>query len=66
MNPMVQAMAGSVARWLMAMAGAHGVNLGSDQANTIVNAALIVAPIIWSLIHKKKVDTAIKDAKAGL
>lgn len=66
MNPVIQAMAGSVARWLMAMAGAHGVNLGSDQANTLVNAALIVAPLVWSLIHKKKVDQAIKDAKAGV
>lgn len=65
MNPMVQAMAGSVARWLMAMAGAHGVTLGNDQANTVVNAVLIVAPIIWSLLHKKKVDTAIKNAQAG-
>lgn len=66
MNPMYAAMAGSVARWLMAMAGAHGVTLGNDQANTIANALLIVGPIIWSLIHKKKVDTAIKDAKAGV
>ncbi len=62
MNPMVQAMAGSVARWLMALAGAHGVALGNDQANVIVNAGLIIAPIVWSLIHKKKVDTAIKKA----
>lgn len=66
MNPMVQAMAGSVARWLMVFAGAHGVALGNDQANTLVNAALIVAPLVWSLLHKKKVDSAIKSAKAGV
>lgn len=61
MSEMAQAMAGSVARWLMVLAGSHGVALGNDQANTLVNAALIVAPIVWSLIHKKKVDTKIKE-----
>lgn len=66
MNSMQAAMAASVVRWLMAIAGAHGIELGNDQAETIVNAALIAVPILWSLVHKKKVDTAIKDAKAGV
>lgn len=66
MSAMQQAMMASVVRWLMALAGAHGVNLGSDQANTLVNAVLIAAPIVWSLLHKKKVDTVIKEAKAGV
>ena len=65
MNPVTKAMMAAAVRWLMAIAGAHGVDLGSDQADTIVNAALIVIPIIWSLVHKLKVDTAIKEAKAG-
>ena len=66
MNPLTTAMAGAGVRWLMVFAGAHGVELGSEQAETIVNALLVLGPLVWSLVHKKKVDTAIKDAKAGV
>ena len=66
MNPLTTAMAGAAVRWLMVFAGAHGVELGSEQAETIVNALLVLGPLVWSLVHKKKVDTAIKDAKAGV
>lgn len=66
MNPVVQAIAASAVRWLMAVAGAHGVELGNDQAETLVNAALIVVPLIWSAVHKVKVDAKIKEAKAGV
>lgn len=65
MNPMVQAIAASVVRWLMALAGAHGVQLGNDQANTLVQASLILGSLVWSIIHKMKTDQAIKAAKAG-
>lgn len=65
-NPVLKALAGSGVRWLMVFAGAHGIELGSDQAETIVNAALIVVPLIWSAVHKVKVDAAIKSAKAGV
>lgn len=66
MNPVVQAIAASAVRWLMVFAGAHGVELGSDQAETIVNAALVIIPLLWSALHKVKVDAKIKEAKAGV
>lgn len=59
------AIAGTLARALMAFLAGHGIDLGSDQANTIAQAALIVVPVIWGIVHKVKVNTAIKDAKAG-
>ena len=65
MNPMVQAMAGSLVRALMMFAGAQGIELGNEQAETIVNAILVIGSVGWSLVHKKKVDQAIKEAKAG-
>lgn len=66
MDPLLKSFAGAAVRWLMVFAGAHGINIGIDQANTLINAALIIAPLVWSLVHKVKVNTAIKDAKAGL
>lgn len=66
MNPVIQAIAASAVRWLMAVAGAHGVELGNDQAETIINAILIVVPLIWSAVHKVNVDAKIKEAKTGV
>lgn len=66
MNPVVKALAGAATRWLMVFAGAHGIDLGNEQADTLVNAALIVVPLIWSAIHKLNVDAKIKEAKAGV
>lgn len=66
MHPVLKAFAGAATRWLMAIAGAHGVELGNDQAETIVDAALILVPILWSLIQKINVHEAIKSAKAGV
>lgn len=66
MNPVLKAFAGACVRWLMAIAGAHGVELGNDQAETIIDAVLILVPIVWSFIHKINVHEKIKEAKAGL
>lgn len=66
MNPVLKALSGAVVRWLMVFAGAHGVELGSEQAETLVNAALIVVPLLWSAYQKVRTHETIKDAKAGL
>lgn len=67
MNPMVKAMAAAGVRWLMAIAGAHGVELGNDQAETLVNAVLVAVPIVWSVYQKFRVDKKIKKvAETGL
>lgn len=65
MNPLLKALIGSGVRWLMAIAGAHGVEVGSDEANTIVDSLLVAAPILWSIYQKYRTHEVIKDARAG-
>lgn len=66
MNPIAKALAGAAVRWLMVFAGAHGIELGNDQAESIVNAGLIIVALLWSLRHKFNVHAAITSAKAGV
>jgi hypothetical protein len=42
----------SFARALMLIAGASGYDLNDSQAETLVNAALIIIPILWSQYEK--------------
>lgn len=65
MNPMYSAMIASVVRWALTIASQH-VQVSDDQTNNIIAGVVAVAPLIWSLVHKKKVDTAIQSAKAGV
>ena len=66
MNPLAKAWIGSVVRAALVYAGAHGVNFGDANVDQIVDALLIIGPVIWSLIHKVKVQNTIADAKEGL
>jgi hypothetical protein len=53
------AIAGTIARSIMSWASGHGVSLGSDEANAIAQAVLIVVPLVWGVVHKVKVDKRI-------
>lgn len=64
-NALLTAAAGALARWLITIAAAQGVALSDDQSTQIVSGVIAGAMLAWSLLHKKKVDTAIKDAQAG-
>ena len=66
MNPLLKAFTGTAVRALMLIAGASGVELGNEQADTLVNAVLIVVPILLSLYQKWRAHRTIEDAKAGL
>lgn len=66
MSPLVTAAVGAVARWLITIAAAQGVALSNDQSTQIVSGLAAGGMLVWSLIHKKKTDTAIKEAKAGV
>jgi len=66
MNPMNQAIAAAAVRWLMVLAGANGVELGNDQAESIVNGLLMAVPLVWGIYQKWRTEQKIKDAKAGL
>lgn len=66
MNPVTKAITSAVVRWLMTIAGTHGVDtsgvVGEDLAgalNAVIDGVLIIVPIVWSAIHKVKVDKKI-------
>lgn len=65
MNPLLTAVIGAIARWLITIAAAQGVILSDDQSLQIVSGVVAASMLLWSLVNKKKTDTAIKDAKAG-
>lgn len=62
-SALTAAIAGTIARAIMAWASGHGVNLGSDQANTIAQAALIIVPVIWGISHKVNVHALLKSLR---
>lgn len=61
MNPLYSSMIAAVVRWALTIASQH-VNVSDDQTNNIIAGAVALAPLLWSLVHKKKVDTKIKEA----
>lgn len=65
MNPVQKAMIGGVVRWALGILGTYGVELGNDQIEQVVNAALIIVPLVWSLRHKLKVNEKILKVSAG-
>ena len=50
---------------MMALAGMSGVELGQDQLETVVNAALILAPLVWSVVQKIKAQAKINEAQGS-
>lgn len=65
----VKALAAAAVRWAMVVLGSHGVDLGDEQASALlawletgINGALIGVPLLWSAVHKVKVDRKIKGA----
>lgn len=62
MNPLTQALAGAAVRWLITFAAAHEITIAQDSATQIVSGVIAAAMLGWSFVHKKKVDTRIKEA----
>lgn len=65
-NPLIVALAGAGVRWVITFAAARGVAISDDAATQGVYGAIALGTLIWSFAHKKKVDTDVKNAKAGL
>lgn len=63
MNPLVQALVGAAVRWVITAAAAHEITVSQDTATQIVSGLVALGMLGWSLVHKKKVDTKIKDAQ---
>lgn len=64
MNPMVKAMLAGVARHAISLLGLYGVTVSDDQIMQLVSAVTTVAPILWSIYQKYRVDARIKKAAA--
>lgn len=66
MNPVRKALLAAFVRWLMVFVGAHGVEFGDHDREQLVDALLVIIPLIWSAYHKWDTHETIEDAKAGL
>lgn len=64
MTGLLPAISGGVARALMAFAAGYGVDLGNEQAETIVNALLAVGSVLWTVVQKIRADRKVKQAAA--
>lgn len=63
MNPLMKAFSGAAVRWLLVLAGAYGIDLPADNAETMVNGVLIGGPLLWSLYQKWRAHTRIQTAE---
>ena len=64
MNGLVPAISGGLVRTLMAFAAGHGVELGNDQAETVVQAVLAVVPVVWTIVQKIRQQGKVQKAAA--
>lgn len=64
MTGLLPAITGGIVRALMAFAAGHGIELGNDQAETIVQAALAIGSVVWTVIQKTRADQKVKQAAA--
>ena len=59
---LLPAIAGGLARALLAFAAGHGVDLGSDQADAIVQGLLALVAVAWTVVNKLSADQRVKQA----
>ena len=64
MSGLLPAITGGVVRTLMAFAAGHGIELGNDQAETIVQALLAMGSVAWTVVQKTRADQKVKQAAA--
>lgn len=64
MSGLLPAITGGIVRALMAFAAGHGVELGNDQAETIVQGLLAAGTVVWTVVQKTRADAKVKHAAA--
>ncbi|CAB4187502.1 hypothetical protein UFOVP1601_35 [uncultured Caudovirales phage] len=64
MSGLLPAISGGVVRALMAFAAGHGIELGNDQAETIVQSLLAIGSVVWTIVQKVRSDQKVKHAAA--
>lgn len=52
MTSLLPAITGGIVRALMAFAAGYGVELGNDQAEQLVQGALVVGTVAWTVVEK--------------
>lgn len=62
MSGLLPAITGGLVRALMAFAAGHGIELGNDQAETVVQAVLAVVPVVWTIVQKMRQQDKVKHA----
>ena len=62
MSGLLPAISGGVVRALMAFAAGHGIELGNDQAETIVQSLLAIGSVGWTIVQKVRSDRTVKHA----
>lgn len=62
MNGLLPAISGGLVRALMAFAAGYGVELGNDQAETVVNGLLAASSVVWTVVQKMRADAKVKHA----
>ena len=62
MNGLLPAISGGLVRALMAFAAGYGVELGNDQAETVVNGLLAAGSVVWTVVQKMRADAKVKHA----
>lgn len=62
MNPLVSSLIAAGVRWVLTLAAAHEVTVSDDQTTQLISGAVALGTLVWSLVHKKKVDARIKEA----
>jgi hypothetical protein len=63
MNPLAKSISFLLVRAVMLAAGASGVELVEGDLNKLIDAVLVIAPIIWSIIEKYQHHTDLAEAK---
>ncbi len=64
MSGLLPAITGGVVRAIMAFAAGHGIELGNDQAETIVQGLLAVGSVVWTVVQKMQADKKTRHAAA--
>lgn len=64
MNGLLPAITGGIVRALMAFAAGHGIELGNDQAEVIVQGLLAAGSVVWTVVQKTRADQKVKQAAA--
>lgn len=66
MDALVKALMGAGVRWVITILAAKGLIVSDEQYGQLVDAAVLVAMLVWSGWQKHQADKQLEQAKRGL